>query len=62
VIRKPSTAFQALGIYGIGLVELVEGVCLIGRLERFVPPPDIGAEVRIIDWIDNVPIFSVELA
>ena len=60
VIRKPSTAYEALGIYAVGLVELVEGVRLIGRLDRFVPPPDIGAEVRIVDWVDNVPIFSVE--
>ena len=60
MIRKPSTAYEALGIYAVGLVELVEGVRLIGRLDHFVPPPDIGAEVRIVDWVDNVPIFSVE--
>ena len=58
VIRKPPTAFLDLGIYAVAVVRLSEGSLASGRLDRFEPPPILGAKVRICDVVNGVPIFT----
>ena len=44
----------------MAIVDLKEGIRLIGRLDQHEPPPTIGDEVQIIKWVEHVPIFTVE--
>jgi len=60
VIRRSSAAFRDLGVYAVAIVDLKEGIRLIGRLDQHEPPPTIGDEVQIIKWVEHVPIFTVE--
>ena len=60
VIRRSSAAFRDLGVYAVAIVDLKEGIRLIGRLDQHEPPPTVGDEVQIIKWVEHVPIFTVE--
>ncbi len=60
VIRKPPAAFKEIGVFAVAVVRLQEGVQITGRLDRFDPPPALGAKVRIGETIGGVPVFSLE--
>lgn len=61
VIRKPSAAFKELGAFAVAIVRLREGVQVTGRLDRFDPPPALGAKVWIGETDGGVPIFTREM-
>ena len=58
VIRRPPVAFADEGPYAVALVDLVEGVRIAGQLAYLDSAPPLGAEVRIVDVADGVPIFA----
>ena len=58
VTRRPPVRFKERGPYAVALVELDEGVCVTGRLDRFEPGPELGTRLSVVRVEDGVPVFG----
>ena len=62
VVRRPSGAFAHREAFAVALVDLDAGPRLTGNLEGWEHDPPLGAAVRVVGTIDEVPLFALESA
>ena len=60
VVRRPSGPFAHRDVFAVALVDLDAGPRLTGNLEGWEQEPPLGAEVRIVGEIDDIPVFALE--
>ena len=60
VVRRPSGMFAHREAFAVALVDLDAGPRLTGNLEGWEHDPPLGAAVRVVGEMDEVPLFALE--
>ena len=59
VIRKAPAAFAEDGVYAVAVVDLDAGGRVVGRIEPFDPPPELGSRVTLARVHRGTPVFTL---